>query len=331
MTKQAPPETARHSLIKWAAALAALLVVGPLVGALVGSLRGPSGQADATILWTDAPISGLVALAAVAIGALILGGLVARIGDRTLGMTGAGYVIAWGAYRSANMETLWLSSGSTGSIFALAAEGLLAAVVGVALITTLNILDRAPSPPGETNESTAAQSLKDRALAGLLDLKNRHALAALGAAILASLVAAWVVAFNGTSGQGVFAGLIGGVAAGAAARLASDALGGRDAPSGPARASEHAGLGVLIAGVIAPLILLAVPGGGGLEEAARDGTLPGIAFVQPLSWLAGALLGAPLGTNWAGSLIEEHAPSKSANKPAKGRHPNKKRPAGRPA
>ncbi|MEM7623578.1 MAG: hypothetical protein AAF235_10310, partial [Planctomycetota bacterium] len=62
---------------------------------------------------------------------------------------------------------------------------------------------------------------------------------------------------------------------------------------------------VLLIAVIAPLSLVIVPGVSGVDSAIRTGSLAGAGAVQPLMWLAAALIAVPIGRDWAGSTIEQ--------------------------
>jgi hypothetical protein len=65
--------------------------------------------------------------------------------------------------------------------------------------------------------------------------------------------------------------------------------------------------GVMLTSVIGPIgAVLLHPAGVGPAQAALAGTLFPLARPMPLDYLAGALIGLPLGLWWAGSMLERH-------------------------
>jgi hypothetical protein len=120
------------------------------------------------------------------------------------------------------------------------------------------------------------------------------------ACLAAAGVVAWIFAPDSLKGQtfaaAAFAGLFGAVAMKMAARhyvtpLVVFCVVGVLACAGPAVAAVYYGSG---SGIVRPVY-----------SGAIGGVLP-LARILPLDWLAGALVGVPIGLSWGGAMTEHH-------------------------
>ena len=277
----------RQAVIQWSMILLSVLAIGPAVALLVAGLRSPTGGAETTLLWSASPLGGVLAGLAVlaAAGVFVAGAGLLLKGEiaRDTGRYAAGLIVVWAAMRTGNVESLWRvdGDGAGGTAILLLIESLLVLVPGAAMALWLF-----------SREHGHAEGLR-RALI------SKAGLGAIGAGAIAAIVVSFVLVSSPLRGQAV-AGTIGAaIAGGAAARAAATGFGATREPAG------SAALAVLAAGLIAPVVMAVVPGLGGLHEAALAGTLRGPAATQPLDWLAAALIGAPIGSAWAASLLDQ--------------------------
>lgn len=268
------------AMLRWIFPLIALLVVGPAAAAVVAGLHAIDGSSDTTLLLNSSPGLGLVAFGAVAAGAIVLGGLAGHLTDRKTAITSAALVIAWGAMRT----------GDTGHVLARVGAGAVPALlleIGLAsglVVVMLLVIERA------TGRGKAS------VLTDLAGLRQPTELIVLGAGVVATLAASWLVAFTSMPGQTLLAAILGGAAGGAASHL----MGSAKSAAAPTNTGVIA---VLVAAVLGVLSLAVVPGLGGLASAARAGSITGPGLVQPLMWAAGALLGVQIGFGWAGASL----------------------------
>lgn len=269
------------SMLKWVLILAAIVAVGPAVGALVGGLRLEADGSRATLL-TGGVGGGLLALIALGFGAAALGAVMSRWLNQADGMNVAGLVAAWGAWCQGDADRIIHAAGS-GVLWRWPVEGLMAAAIGIAIFIIIDTCASERSrEPGSVVRAVASKS-------GLI---------AIVAAAVVGAAAAWIVGFQALRGQAIFAAIAGGIAGGAAACLAGAAT---------AREARATGsIGLLALAVIGPLAAALVHGDRA-AEAADAGRLIPLAVILPLDWVAGALLGVPVGVQWAHSMIEKRA------------------------
>jgi hypothetical protein len=269
----------RSAIIRWTMYMAALLVVGPIAGLCTGWLRAPDGSSFAAPFASTEPVLGTVAAFGALALALVLGAVAGRLEGIRAGFTTAGLVVAWAAWRTGPVDQIVRANDSAGVLGRLAAEGLLFGAAGVALAVAISAVSKRDS-----------HHLGGRLLAGT------SGLAAIGVGVLAGAAIAWLVARTPLKGQAVAAAITGGVAIGAAGRLAdlSATLPSLCIP-------------IAVLAILGPLSGLVVGAGNAasLLTAGRNGTLFPLANILPLDWIAGGLLGIPLGVTWAASMIEK--------------------------
>lgn len=279
----------RNGIIRWTIYLIALFIAGPAAGALVGAVHAVDGG-PASPLVSASPGLGLAS----AIGALVMALLLGLITGKFLGlgpaMTASGFVVAWAAWRTADVDQLIRTAQSGKPLKMLAVEGLVLGVLGMAIAIGCwvvsgrqDTIERRQSKTGEIQVSL---------LKKIFGGKGGPASIAVG--LVAGGVAAWLIAATPLKGQAVFAAIAAGAFAAAAGRLVDF-----EAPA-PAMF-----LPILILAAVAPLTGLIMAGSGGVVAAAYKGSLFPLANISPLDWIAGGLLGIPMGTSWAGSMIEK--------------------------
>jgi len=279
---------------RWALPIAALIAIGPLAGALTGVLRGADGGPDATALVCGTPLLGLVLTLAGVVIALVWGAAAAGILDDRTGHYAAGFALAWVAWRTGELDEIvrWLDSAgfsTTSMMVRFAVETLVFGLVvgfGSAVITVVG------AEP-ESSEGTLGARLRGE-LVGSVGTPQTWGAIVIGA--LAALVAAFVIARSSAKGQTLMGGVCAGLAASASAKLAASAA-QRDIPNTAAIWS------VVLAGVAAPIIAV-VMHGSGLASAVIGAREFAPARVMPLDWLAGAVLGVPIGARWVQASIE---------------------------
>jgi hypothetical protein len=119
-------------------------------------------------------------------------------------------------------------------------------------------------------------------------------LLALPVAIVIGGAGAWLVAMSPLKGQTIAAAIVAGIIGGAAGRIADYRI--------PAQ-SLMVAIGVLAAA--GPLTAFVFKVGGSPVEAAYAGKMFTLSWIAPLDWIAGGLIGVPLGVSWAASLIDK--------------------------
>jgi hypothetical protein len=270
-----------ESTLRWTIYLAAAFVFGPIAGTLTGSLHATDGSHSATPLVCASPSSGLLmGLAAMGI-ALVVGLVAARLLGAAPGMTAAGIVVAWAAWRTGDVDELIRTAQSGRPLTILAAEGAIFGCLAVAMCLAIVIV----APDGK---AVAPPTLRDRFWGGPTTP------VAVLIALFAAGVAAWFVGVTPLKGQAVFAAIAAGTLAAAAGRLADFRL-------------PLASLSIPIAAlaVVGPLAGMAIAGSQAVVQMSYKGTLFPLANIAPLDWVAGGLLGIPQGVSWAGSMIEK--------------------------
>jgi hypothetical protein len=260
-----------------------------LPGALTGSLRASDGSHNATPLLCTSPATGLLlGLAACGI-ALVVGLIAARLLGAAPGMSAAGLVLAWAAWKTGDVDQLIRTAQSATPLRILSLEGaifgFLAILLGfaIALISHHDGMDPSPPPEGKS---------KPAILAG----EARASLIVLPIAFFAAAVAAWFIGISPLKGQAVFAAIAAGALGAAAGRLAN----------------IHVPMPMLVI----PIAVLAIVGplsgealaSSGVVATTYKGNLFPLANISALDWIAGGLLGIPLGVAWAGSMIEKRHP-----------------------
>lgn len=265
----------------WAVLLLCLFGLGPALTIPLAGVRGGDGGPDATFLLNDSLARGLVGLVVTVGVAGLVGVAAARFLGVNAGLGAMAMALIAPAMRLGELVPI-LRWAEPGAFRTLAFEGLLLALIGAAVAV---LLERA--------SHARAHGSCDARPARLLSIDSAIAL---GVALAAGAVAAWVIAREPTKGQAIFAGVAAGIGGGAAARLVAIR-----APL------ASIALGVMLVAALGPILGMTL-GGGDALRAAYEQRLPALANPIPLDWLAGSMLGLPLGLTWAASVIEKRTP-----------------------
>ncbi len=304
-TDMVPPSaSARLELYRNIALVVQIFAIGPLVGSLLMFLRATDGGPGVTPLLNSTPVVGAIIGAAILLAACVVGLIDAKLFGTRSGLAGAGVILAWGAWHTARTEDLLRVYPRSQIVSRGVFEALIAAIVIVWLVNTMARMAMA-SAEGSGNAPIPQT--------GLAALTRPHVLLAAFASLVAAGVVGWLVAFHGAKGQTLFAGAMGGIAAGAASAIVSA---GADHSS----ASDHrpvdpvlpAVLGMAVLGVLTPLSMLV------FHASPFVANLPGgfrLAQMHAFDWAQGALIGIPVGLGWAGAHAQGAVP-RSASAPA---------------
>lgn len=265
------------AITRWIIYFFALLIAGPLAGKLILLARAVDGGPGSPLVCAS-PVMGLLA-AVGAVGIALLVGLASvRFIALPFAMTAAGYILAWAAWRSATVDQLIRTAGSGAPLSKLAVEGLILGLAGI--VAAFALFRLAPRPAEGRPEPIKF---------------DQNTLVCILVGTVAGGVAAWLIAVTPLKGQAVFAGLAGGIFAAAACRLVH-----YDTPF------PVMFVPVAILAVIGPLT--GVFFSGSVVGASYRGELFALAHISPLDWIAGGMLGIPIGVSWAGSMIEKRIP-----------------------
>ncbi len=272
---------------RWIVRAVSLLALGPLAAGAAGIIRAPDGSDAVTLLTGPALGPGL--LAAFAVGGCVVAAaaLGARLADRHEAVLNAGFVLAWVAWCHGSMSEVVRLTPGAGLLVRLSLE---AAVVAAAVLVAFFAADRLSRRPADQEGLGLGRS---DAMAAMRVPAGPAILLATAAVALAS---AWLFARHGGAGQGVGTGFLAGFFAGVAGTQIQQSMSARHGvPAGSTGVFIPVLLGIAVASVAAPLIGLLAPGASGLLPALARGELPGWLLVAPTAWLAGGLIGAPMG------------------------------------
>ncbi len=283
-----------YAALRYLMPFLAILVVGPLAGHLTDALRGHDGGTDASLLVCSQPMSGVLAgLGAMGL-ALVMGLLTARLIGNRMGLFCAGLVLAWAAWGTGRVDLLLSRAGTAGApLHVLALEGLLVGLLGVIVAAAILYT---PLMNASRPEVRDPQHLHHHLAPEPMALLDSGSPMALGAAVVGSGVAVWLLAQESLKGQTFAAAVVAGIVGAGAARVASQ------------RASAlwvFLGTTILAAGgpLIASLIHSTPEGA---MHAAQAGKLFALARPLPMDLVAGAFVGIPIGLAWAGSMVDKH-------------------------
>lgn len=278
-----------RGVIKWALIGGTVAGVAPALGwAYRALVRAGDGGGSATMLVSESIAGGLAATALAFVAATALGRLGAgRYGERT-GYALAGFALAGVALAQGSVMGLLRWAPAPRALWMLAGEGVIVGALGVALAWAVGRAGaRHEAALGRANHHVDAPLSAQGALG-------------FAAALAAGLAVSWLVAREPMPGQTLAAGVFAGIGAATAARVAAV----RCAP-----VCVVAALGALAVG--APIAAGLAHGGGALR-AIYEQKMIGIGLLTPLDWVAGALLGTPVGVAWAASLTDKRAEKAAA-------------------
>lgn len=273
----------------WAVLLLCLFGLGPALTLAMGGVRGGDGGTDATFLLTANPGAGVFAMA-LALGiAGVVGVASAKFLGVNAGLGAFAMTLIAPAMRLGELVPILRWAESPGAFRVMAIEGV---VLAISAAVVALLIERVSRSSAESREPGAPKLLSmDSAIA-------------LGVALAAGALAAWVIAREPTKGQSIFAGVAAGIGGGAAGRIVAN------------RAPLAAlALGVMLVGVLGPVLGMTMAGSDALR-AAYEVRLPALSHPIPIDWLAGSMLGLPLGLSWAASVIEKRGVPKAGQSQA---------------
>lgn len=267
--------------LRWTFLLAALFVLGPLAYAATHHLRDASLGHATTLLVGGSLSAGLLAgliVFALAAGAGALG---ARFFALPAGLTGAGFILVWGAWGLGTLDAIVRRTRESSDLPILAFEGLL--VMSIAILVGWG-LERIAPPPDPVDDSRSTPP-------------NAKIIAASSAACaVVGGLAVWIFCVTTLKGQTVASAAIAGLLGAAAAQLVAAFMGSSIGVIPPM-------IGMAIIALAGPLSARAMHGSEFVQAVFNAGVLP---LAKPLSldWAAGAMIGIPIGLSWAGSMLE---------------------------
>lgn len=271
-----------QQLLRWVLPLAGLMVVGPLAGMCTAGLRLWDGSDRATLLVSTSPVSGVV-LGVVAIAlATAVGVVAARLINASYGFFTAGLALAWAAWGTGDIDAIVRSYQSGAPLWRLAVEGAIVGACGVGACWLILRAAKKPATPAVVEFDEHVWATRGKGFA---------------ACLAAAAVAAWLFAPESLKGQtfaaAAVAGMAGALAMKMAARTATPmvvfAVVAVMACGGPVAAAVYYGSG---ANIVRPIY------------AGAPGAMLPLVRILPLDWLAGALVGVPIGLSWGAAMTE---------------------------
>lgn len=268
----------QKAILRWTLIAIAVILVGPAVGWLFRLIPSIDGGPGVTTLVSQSAPAGI----GLGVAGLLLAGAIGLLAARLIGyrdgLVCMGLALAWACWSTGTVMDLVRVTGTV-PVFRLAAEGAILGIVaaGLAFLIVRQARDH--------NEPIAG----DAAFASI------SSLVAILTAAIGALVAGWVVARTELVGQTLWAAIAGGVLGGVLARVAQ--------PNCSAAATTVA---VPIVATIGIILGEALTTGGNLAQAVYAGASTPLLRIMPIDWIAGMLLGLPIGISWGGSLVERH-------------------------
>ncbi|MGV6813855.1 MAG: hypothetical protein ACWA5W_02460 [Phycisphaerales bacterium] len=285
---------------QWITRALALCVVGPICASLANSLQASDGSGDTTFL--SASFAGLTTLLITLMIALIFGIIVSRITDRKEALLDLALVYGWIGWTSGSLGDIFRIEQDSGVLLRLAAESFL--ISALTLAGLMIIGSGTPKNTQAVDDSIARFDLASFRQ----DLLSKSG----GIALLLSVVAAGIIASllgqSSLPGQAVGVGFVAGIAGGLAGALGWS---GSQKNAKDLRPAPYAilMLGVMLMGILAPLIGILRPGEADLLGLVVKGNLPGLLIVSPIAWSMGALLGVPVGHSWVEHSVQQSTQS----------------------
>lgn len=281
----------RTAITRWSVYLLALCALGPLAGLMIASLRASDGGLATTLLVNTAPALGMAYGLASFVLAGVIGALGARFVDARTGLLAAGITLAWAAGRGGQVDVIVRAAESASPLITMAIEGAIVGVMGVLLAAFIYALGKPEEQVEGVEKPKLAQVIPAAVKRSVI---APGLLLALPVAIVIGGAGAWLVAMSPLKGQTIAAAIVAGIIGGAAGRIADYRI--------PAQ-SLMVAIGVLAAA--GPLTAFVFKVGGSPVEAAYAGKMFTLSWIAPLDWIAGGLIGVPLGVSWAASLIDK--------------------------
>jgi len=262
----------------------ALGVIGPIAAGLASKAVAPDGSGQHTLLSGASLGSGIVALLCVGLLVAAMGILGGLLAGRREGLLCMGFVLGWVAWTSGQLGRVYQLSAESGTLVMLAIETALLILVILIVGAIISMKD----------ESDSLSSFAPRRLVGWMS--NKAMLGAMLSAFVAAGVMAWLFGQIDLPGQSIGVAFIASIIAGVVGAMVAASLSDEKHHTGTPYAPVM--IGVMLCGVIAPIVGIFKPGIVGLGELALLGDLPGYLVVSPAAWIGGALIGVPVGHSW---------------------------------
>jgi len=295
-------------LKQWLARALSLAIVGPLCARLAHSIVSSDGSHQTTLLTGNSLSQGILMLIAIMLITLVMGVGIARLVDRREGLLNVAFVLGWVAWTSGRLGEVYRGDPGSTTLIRLSLESVL---ISGAMLVILMLMTNPSKGMGDGQPDEVSRF--DPAA-----IKNTLSTSAGIGSMLGAIVGAFVIAIlfgqNDLPGQSVGVGFIAGIASGVLGTLAAGALAAEDDRENPTPYAPIV-IGGMLAGIIAPLVGLLVPGGPKLLGATLIADLPGYLVLSPMAWIMGALLGVPIGHSWvehSTAQTQTKAPSASA-------------------
>ncbi len=262
----------KHAVISWVAMGTAFFVGGPVVSAVYGVGSSGTGGAGMNAMFAEPVMMGVAGLLGAVVVAGLIGVVCAKLCGVRAGYRCAGFALVWAAFDGGRIGDLLrhYEMPYTG----LAIEALIAGAVLVGAGVVFDRMGRADGVEQEGKSERVAWAL------GLLIV------------VVVGLVVSGVVARTEVFGQCLAATIMAGIAGTLVARLKF--------PRVPLVACFG---GCVVLAVMLPVIAAEVEGSGGVRDLFLGHYLA-VARPMPLDWLAGSLIGVPMGASWAASMVD---------------------------
>ena len=257
--------------------MAVLFLVGPLCAMLVTLVPASDGSPAAGATLSVAPTKALLATFAAMAIAAVVGVVGGRLFSSRTGYFAAGLALAWTPWAIGRMDDLVRVPSTRAVLPALAVEGAIMGALGIAVGMVIWLGTR----PGKK----AADGGADQTWSVVGPL----------VAIGVGGVAAWAVSRSSDAGQALGAATLAALFGTLVGRVID------------ARSPDRVFLiSMWVLAIASPLIAMAGSHASTIERVYSGNLFPP-ALIMPLDWVAGALLGIPMGSAWASSMLEKRA------------------------
>lgn len=279
-----------NSLVKYALGAVAVLFIGPLATVLLRACVSMDGSALVSPLLSASPVMSYAATIGIIALAAGIGCLTAPLVGYRWGLLSAGLVAVWPAARSGDIAAAFRVAGTTSPLLRLAIDGFVIVALGAGVAFAIQHLARDRQRWGATDRGGDARPVA------------APVAAAIGTAvsIASCLLACFVIAQTGVKGQAIFAAACGSMLAGVLIRALAI----------PAPAFSVL-LGAALVALAGPIVV-SFGATSGLERAVNATGGPAMLRVLGWDWLAGALIGLPIGLAWNTQHHEHEQPSQTA-------------------
>ncbi|CAN5781479.1 hypothetical protein BH11PLA1_BH11PLA1_19820 [soil metagenome] len=301
----------RDAAFRWTFFIVALFALGPVAYWLTANLRAPDGftQVEPILAQTGAATGVLRGCGAILLSAVVLA-LTARFISMRWAFLCAGATLAWGAAGAGRIDELLRLTPDRALLWQVALEGAIFAALLVACVRGASWwVARLPvqgagtpaaiSAPGDSFWRTRLDSVPPghRDTHAPIEESSERWMrvgASIAIAVSAGMAVAWFVALSTLKGQTLAAAVIGAVATGIITGMLH-----KQAPAWVLLA------GFAVLAVAAPALgALTLPRDpAALLTMVNAGPMAPPARVVPLDWLAGALIGLPIGSKWGVGLV----------------------------